>query len=148
MAAATTETSTATTSANPTSPTSVVASEISGDSTQKLPGQSPKNGKMAAATTETSTATQSADPPPRTSIPPPLAASTTSETILDSSQENPNVQRGKPDLEPESDQRNGSIVLKLPSIKWGCSSLRKWIISGVLGSYTGLLWKRNLSFTL
>jgi hypothetical protein len=37
----------------------VDASEISGNSTQKLPGQSPKNAKMAAATSETSIATPS-----------------------------------------------------------------------------------------
>ena len=39
-----------------------VASEQSGDSTQKLPGLSPKNAEMAAATAETSTATPSAAP--------------------------------------------------------------------------------------
>ena len=39
-----------------------VASQQSGDSTQKLPEQSPKNAEMAAATTETSTATPSAAP--------------------------------------------------------------------------------------
>ena len=47
-------------------PTSVganfVASEISGDSTQKLPGQFPKNAEIASATSETSTATPSAAP--------------------------------------------------------------------------------------
>ena len=60
MAAATAETSTVTTSAGPPPPTSVranvVASKVSGDSTQKLPGLSPKNAEIAAATTEISTA--------------------------------------------------------------------------------------------
>jgi hypothetical protein len=40
----------------------VVASEQSGDSTQKLTGLSPNNIEVAASTTETSTATPSAAP--------------------------------------------------------------------------------------
>jgi hypothetical protein len=71
MAADTAETSSATPSAAPPPSTSVganvVAYEISGDSTQKLPGQSPNNAAMAADT-ETSTATPSAAPPPPTSV--------------------------------------------------------------------------------
>ena len=39
-----------------------VASDISGDSTQKLPGLSLSNAKMTAATAEISTATPSAPP--------------------------------------------------------------------------------------
>ena len=91
MEAVTAETSTATPSGGHPPSSSVGsnfdASEISGDSTQtqKLTGQSPKNAKMAADTTETYTATPSADLPPPTSVPPPLAASTTSGTLLDSS---------------------------------------------------------------
>ncbi len=46
----------------------VDASDISGDSTQKLPGQSPKNAEMEAVTTETSAATPSAGHPPSTSV--------------------------------------------------------------------------------
>jgi len=53
---------------------------------------------MAAATTETSTATPSADLAPPTSALP-LAEPATSGTSLDSSQENPNVQRKKSDSE-------------------------------------------------
>ena len=78
MAFATTESSTATPTASHPPSTSagsnVVASEISGDSTQKPSGQSPKNAETAADTTETSTATPSA------SAPPPLAEPTTSGT--------------------------------------------------------------------
>jgi hypothetical protein len=101
MEAITTETSATTPSAGHPPSTSVGAnvnaSEISGNSgdstqTQKLTGQFPNNAKMAADTTGTSTATPPADLPPLTSVPPPLAASTTSETLFDSSQENPNVQ--------------------------------------------------------
>ena len=51
-------------SAIPPPPTSLEAtigtSKISGNSTQNLPRQSPKNAQIAAATTETSTATPSA----------------------------------------------------------------------------------------
>lgn len=74
MAAATTEISTAIPSVcHPLSTlvglgTNVNASEISGDSTQKLPGQSPKNAKMAFATTEITTATPSDCLPPSTLV--------------------------------------------------------------------------------
>ena len=44
------------------------SSVISGDSTQKLPGQSPSNAKMSAATTETTTASPSAGHPSSTSV--------------------------------------------------------------------------------
>jgi len=74
---------------------------------------------MAAATTETSTVTPSADSPPPTSVPPPLSASSTSVTLLDSSQEDPNVQRDKPHSEPESDQGDGSTDPKTPKYKAG-----------------------------
>ena len=60
------ETFIATPSAIPPPPTSleatIDASKISGNSTQNLPRQSPKNAEIAAATTETSTATPSATP--------------------------------------------------------------------------------------
>ena len=153
------ETSSATTTAIPPPQISVgsivKASEISGNSSQnlpghsepsrkspqELPGQSPKNGEMALATTETSTATPSADQPPSTStppsagaaeksgdsaisappasVPPPLAEPTISETPLDSSQDNLNVQVDKPESEPESDQGDGSSDPKTPKYKVG-----------------------------
>ena len=97
----------------------VDASEMSGDSTHKLPGQSPKNAQMAAATTETSTATPSADLAAPTSVPPPLAEPITSGTSLDSSQENPNVQGEKSDSETESDQVEGFNDPKTPKYKVG-----------------------------
>jgi hypothetical protein len=46
----------------------VDASKISGNSTQKLPGQSPKTAEVAADTAETSTVTLSAAPPHPTSV--------------------------------------------------------------------------------
>jgi hypothetical protein len=53
------------------------------------------------------------------------------------------VHREKSDSEPESNQGDGLNDPKTPiSIKWGHSSLRKWIIFGVLGSFTGLFLKR------
>jgi hypothetical protein len=42
---------------------------------------------------------------------------TTSGTSLDSSQENPNVQRDKPDSGPESDEGDGSTDPKTPKYK-------------------------------
>jgi hypothetical protein len=101
----------------------VVTSDISGDSTQKPPGQSPDNAEMAA-----NTATPSADSAPQTSVPPPLAASTTSGTPLDSSHKNPNVQGDNPDpnvqgdnsdSEPDSNQRDDSTEPKTPKYKVG-----------------------------
>jgi hypothetical protein len=78
---------------------------------------------MALATTETSTATPSADQPPSTStppsVPPPLVEPTISETPLDSSQDNLNVQVDKPESEPESDQGDGSSDPKTPKYKVG-----------------------------
>ena len=72
MAAAPTETTTASPSAGSPPSTSVGenvdASDISGDSTQKLPGQSPKNAEMEAVTKETSTATPSDCHPPSSSV--------------------------------------------------------------------------------
>ena len=116
-------------------------SEPSRKSPQELPGQSPKNVEMALATTETSTTTPSAGHPPSTStppsagaseksgdsadsappasVPPPLGEPTISETPLDSSQENPNVQVDKPESEPESDQGDGSSNPKTPKYKVG-----------------------------
>jgi hypothetical protein len=129
MEEATIETFTATPSASPPPPTSVganvVSSAISGHSTQKLPGQSPKNAKMAADTTETSTATPSADPPHPASVTPTIAASTTAVTLFASFQENPNVQRDKPDQEPESDQGDCSIDPKTPKYKVGTFVLKE-----------------------
>ena len=104
-------------------PPPLVASEISGDSTQKPPGQSPDNAEMAA-----NTANPSADLAPQTSVPPPLAASTTSWTPLDSSHKNTNVQRDNPDpnvqgdnsdSEPESNQVDDSTEPKTPKYKVG-----------------------------
>ena len=120
MAFATTETSNATISAGHPPSTStppsvgVVASEISGDSTQKLPGQSSENAELAD-----DTATPSADLAPPTSVPTPLAEPTTSGTSLDSSQENPNDQGDNPDSDPECDQGDGFNDPKTPKYKVG-----------------------------
>ena len=40
------------------------------------------------------------------------------------------------------------LILKFPSIKLGHLSLRKWIISGVQGSYTGVVLTRHHSSIL
>ena len=55
-------------SVDPHGRTNTVASEQSGNSTQKLPGISPNNVVVAAATTRTSAATPSAVPAPPTPI--------------------------------------------------------------------------------
>jgi len=69
-----------------------------------------------------------ADLAPQTSVPPPLAASTTSGTPLDSSHENPNVQGDNPDSnvqgdnsdsEPGSNQGDDSTEPKTPKYKVG-----------------------------
>ena len=139
---------------------------MSGNSGQKLPGQSPNNAKMALATTETSNATptaghrpststppsagaseksgKSADLAPPASVPPPLAEPTISETPLDSSQENPNVQVDKPESEPESDQGDGSSDPKTPKYKVGTFIIKEMddiLCTGVI--HIGLFLKIN-----
>ena len=81
----------------------VVTSEKSGDSTQKPPGQSDNNAEMAA-----NFANPSADSAPQTSAPPPLAASTSSGTPLDSSHKNTNLQG---DTNPSADPAPPASVL-------------------------------------
>ena len=102
---------------------------------------------MAADTAETTAATSSADLAPPTSVLPPLAEPTTSGTSLDTSQENPNVQGDKPDLEPESDQGDGSIDPKTPKFKVGAFIIKEvdniWC-TGVIHR----LFLRNLSFIM
>ena len=71
IAAAKTEASAATLSANPPPPSveaGADASEISGNSTQNLPRQSPKTADIAATTTETSNVTPTDTQPPHTSV--------------------------------------------------------------------------------
>ncbi len=81
----------------------VVTSEKSGDSTQKPPGQSDDNAEMAA-----NTAHPSAESAPQTSAPPPLAASSSSGTPLDSSHKNTNLQG---DANPSADPAPPALSL-------------------------------------
>ena len=102
---------------------------------------------MTASTIETSTATPSAYPPPQTLVTPTLSASTTAVTLSESSQENPNVQRDKPDSEPESDQEDGYIDPKTPKYEVETFAIKEvdniWCTSY---TYTGLFWERYHSF--
>ncbi len=45
-------------------------------------------------------------------------------------------------LPKEKVTKRTKLILKFPSIKLGLLSLRKWILSGVQGSYTGVVLTR------
>ena len=51
-------------------------------------------------------------------------------------------------LTKEKVTKRTKLILKFPSIKLGHLSLRKWIISGVQGSYTGVVLTRHHSSIL